>query len=82
MKLQHKMHQNPEEMLCSFWATVCKTVRSMPMDNRPVCPVCDVGVLWPNGCMDKGETWHVGRPLPWPHCVFSPNSPMPACLQR
>jgi len=23
-----------------------------------VCPVCDVGVLWPNGLMDQDETWH------------------------
>jgi len=35
----------------SFLATVCKTVRPMPLDRCPVCPVlslCDVGVLWPN----------------------------------
>jgi len=31
----------------------------------PVCPVCDAGVLWPNG---QDETWHAGRPWPWPHC--------------
>jgi len=24
------------------------------------CPVCDVDVLWPNGWMDQGETWHAG----------------------
>ena len=29
--------------------------------------VCDVGVLWPNGWMDQDETWHAGRPRPWPH---------------
>ena len=29
-----------------------------------VCPVCDVGVLWPNGCMDPDETWHGCRPGP------------------
>jgi len=23
-----------------------------------VCPVCDVGVLCPNGYMDQDETWH------------------------
>jgi len=33
------------------------------------CPVCDVGVLWPNGWMDQYETWHAGRPGPRPHCV-------------
>jgi len=35
----------------------------------PVCHVCDVCVLWPNGWMDQGETWHTGRSRPWPHCV-------------
>jgi len=34
-----------------------------------VCPVCDDGVLWPNGWMDQDETWHDGRPRPRPHCV-------------
>ena len=32
-------------------------------------PVCDVGVLWPNGWTDQDETWHAGRPRPQPHCV-------------
>ena len=39
-----------------FGATVCKTVHPMLSDRClsvslccPVCPVCDVGVLWPNG---------------------------------
>ena len=44
-----------------FWATVCKTVRHMLSDR---CPVCDVGVLWPNSWLDQDETWHVGRPRP------------------
>jgi len=26
-------------------------------------------LLWPNGCMDQDESWHGGRPRPWPHCV-------------
>ena len=40
-----------------------------------VCPVCNVGVLWPNGWMDQDETWHEGRPPPRPHCVrWGPNS--------
>ena len=58
-----------------FWATVCKTVRPM-LSHRCLscadclsCPVCDVGALWPNGWMDRDETWRVGRRLPWPHCV-------------
>ena len=40
------------------------------------CPVCDVGVLLPNGWMDQYETSHAGRPRPWPHCaVWGPRSP-------
>jgi len=39
-----------------FWATACKTVRSMLSDRCPAClsvclsvlSVCNVGVLWPN----------------------------------
>jgi len=34
-----------------------------------VCPVNNVGVLWPNGWTDQDETWRAGRPWPWPHCV-------------
>jgi len=34
-----------------------------------VSPVCDTGVLWPNGWMDQDETWHGGRPRPQPNCV-------------
>jgi len=59
-----------------FWATVCKTVHPMLSDCCPVCPVCDVGVLWPNGWMDQDETWHIGMPLPRPHCVrWGPSYP-------
>jgi len=29
-----------------------------------VCPVCDLGVLWPKSWMDQDETWHGGRPQP------------------
>jgi len=37
--------------------------------------VCNVGVLWPNGWMEQDETWHAGRPRPWPHCVrWGPSS--------
>jgi len=50
-----------------------------------VCPalsvvlsVCNIGVLCPNGWTDKDETWHAGRPQPWPHCVrWGPSSPLP-----
>jgi len=36
-----------------------------------------VHVLWPNGnCMDQDETWHTGRPRPWPHRIrWGPSSP-------
>jgi len=40
----------------------------------PVCPVCNVSVLWPNGWMNQDETWHTGRPRPWPHCVVRRSS--------
>jgi len=50
-----------------FWATVCKTVRPKLSDHcLSVCPVCDGGVLWPNGSMDQDKTWHAGRPRPRP----------------
>jgi len=53
-----------------FWATICKTVHPMLSDSclsvQSVCPVCNVGVLWPNGWMDQYETWHAGRPLRLP----------------
>ena len=40
-----------------------------------VCPVCDVGVLWPNGWTDQDETWHGGWPRPRPNCVrWGPSS--------
>jgi len=38
------------ETQCS-WTTVCKTLRPMQSDRCLSCPaVCNVGVLWPNGC--------------------------------
>jgi len=46
----------------------------MLSDRCPVVSVCDIGVLWPNGCMDQDETWHGGRPRPWPRCVRWENS--------
>ena len=67
----------------SFWATICKTVRPMLSDccrgcPVSVCPVCDVAELWPNGGTDPDETWHAGRPWPWPHCVrWGHSSPFP-----
>ena len=47
-----------------------------------VCPICDVGALWPNGWTDQNETWLAGRPRPWPHCVrWGPSSPSPKGAQ-
>jgi len=41
-----------------------------------VLSVCNVGILWSHGWMDQNETWHGGRPRPWPHCVrWGPSSP-------
>ena len=49
--------------------------RPMLSDRCLSCPVCDVGVLWPNGWMDEDETWHGGRPWPRPNCVrWGPSS--------
>ena len=43
--------------------------------------VCHVRALWPNGWTDQDETWHAGRPRPWPHCVRrGTSSPSPAHL--
>jgi len=47
------------------------------------CPVCDVGVLWPNGWMDQDETWwRGGRPRSRPYCVrWGPSSSLPKGAQ-
>jgi len=49
--------------MTGFGATVCKTAHTMLSDRFLSvclsvclsCPICDVGVLWPNGCMDQDE---------------------------
>ena len=46
-----------------------------PLSDCLSCPVCNVGVLWPNGWIDQDETWHAGRPRPWPHYVRWGSSP-------
>ena len=55
-----------------------------------VCPVylsvclsvCDVCALWLNGWADQDETWHAGRPRPWPHCVrWGPMASLPKGAQ-
>jgi len=42
-----------------------------------VLSVCDVGVLWPNGWIDQGETWHGGRPRPRPDPIALDGDPAP-----
>ena len=42
-----------------------------------VCLSCLVRALWPNGWTDQDETWHAGRPRPWPHCVRWDPAPPP-----
>jgi len=55
-----------------FWATICKTVRSISYHTvvcLSVLSVCNVGVLWPNGWMHQDKTLLAGRPpRPWPRC--------------
>jgi len=48
------------------WLALCCRTVVCPVLS---CPVCDVGVLWPNGWMDQGATWYGGGPRPRPHCV-------------
>ena len=55
-----------QTVVCLYCFSVCLSVS----------PVCNVGVLWPNGWTDQDETWHAGRPRPRPHCVtWGPSSP-------
>jgi len=39
------------------------------LERTVVCPVCDVGVLWPNGWMDQDASWYRGKPRLRRHCV-------------
>ena len=65
------------QFLQHFKATFCKTVPTCcrTVVCLSVCPVCDIGVLWPNGWMDQDETWYDGRPRPRPHCVDGDPTP-------
>jgi len=47
----------------------------MVLDRCPVCPVCDLGALWPNVWTQQDETWHVSRPRP--HRIVSDGDPSP-----
>jgi len=72
-----KIEKSPY-LVRGFWATVCKTVRPMlSVRCLSVLSVCNLGVLWPNSWTDQDETWHAGRPRPWPHCVRWGPSPPP-----
>jgi len=67
-------------MPACFWAAVCKTVRPMLSDHCLSCLSVTLVYCghWPNGLTDQDETWHAGRPWPWPHCVrWGPSSPSP-----
>jgi len=45
-------------MLLQHRLFVCSLILGkMLSESCPVCLVCDVGVLWPNGRMDQDETW-------------------------
>jgi len=68
-----------------FGRSLQVTVRYMLRDHFPVCPVCNVGVLWLNGWTDEdAATWYGGRPRPRRHCVrwgpISPPPPKGPCL--
>jgi len=67
-------------LICRFWATVCKTFAlccETVVLSVLSADVCDAGALWPNGWMDQDQTWHAGRPRPWPHCVRWGPTPSP-----
>ena len=51
-----------------------------PYAIGPLSCVCNVGALYPNGCIYQDATWYRGRPQPTPtsHCVrWRPSSPSP-----
>jgi len=52
-----------------FAPTLSDRCLSVCLSVCPVLSLCNVGVLWPNGCMGENKTWHAGRPRRWPHCV-------------
>jgi len=61
-----------------IFGSICKTVCPMLSDHCLSClSVCNVSVLWPNGCMDEDATWCGWRPLPRPHRVrWRPSYPL------
>ena len=78
----HQALKFDAERLCTVFgrqfvkrfALCYQTIR--PLSVLSVCPVCDVGELWPNRWIDQDETWHAGRPRSRTHCVrWGPSSP-------
>jgi len=58
-----------------FWATVTSSSSPYAIGPLSSCPVCNVGVLWPNMWMDQDGTWYGGRPRPGRHWVrWGPSS--------
>ena len=52
-------------VLRPFQATVyARCYRTVVQYVCPVCPECDVGVLWPNGWIDQDETCYECMPRP------------------
>jgi len=51
----------------------------MLWERCPVCPpVCNIDVLWPNGCLDQDATWYGGRPWTrWHYVRWRPSSSAP-----
>jgi len=50
---------------------------SVPSVCLSVLSVCNVRALWPNGWTNQDETWHAGRPRPWPHVLVGDPAPPP-----
>ena len=80
-RLVHCIHRVSENKRYIFGRPFVKRFARCYCYRTVVCPVlsvCNVGVLWPNGLMDQDETWRVGRPRPWRHCVrWGPSFPVP-----
>ena len=69
--VSHKYTSTAKMIHC--WRPLQVTVRPILRDR---CPVCNAGVLWPNGWMDQDATWYGGRPRPRGHRVrWGPSSP-------
>ena len=85
----YRKGKNPDGKMTIRWIFGQPSVKRFVLCYLTVvCPVCDVGVLWPNGwmdqdlsllwpngCMDQDAIWYGGR-LWRPHCVRQgPSSP-------